>query len=807
MFFRKAFWLLAVAAPFGVLATQAHAQDVGACARPDSIAVRGNQRVAEGQIRGDAGLVAGTELNYRILQRAVQTLFATGQFDDIRIGCETTPAGKTIQTIEVKERPVLGSIAVTGTDRVSDKSVRDRIELLIGRPIDPALVAKAVERIDSLYEASGYYLARIEPETTTVNNQVKLTFKVSEGRRLAVSGIDVKGNRTVSDADVVGAMKTKPEGFWWFRRGTFDEEKFAADLGDVIPKLYASKGFIDFQIQQDTMQVDRDRGKALISLNVREGPRYRVRNFDVIGNKRFPTQDVKLYYPFTGEGPTVTQRVTDFLRRRDRAPTGVFDESRWEQATERLKTAYNNEGYIYATVRPVVERHVGTDSSTYVDLRWEIDEKTPAIVNRVEISGNDYTTEACIRDQLVLLPGQVFNQNALIRSYQSISNLGFFEAPIPPPDTRTANDQGDVDIVFNVKEKRTGNVNFGASMGQGTGVGGFIGLDQPNLFGLCRRGSLQWQFGRYINDFNLSYTDPRIKKTMVSGTVSAYRTLARYNIANLGRSLRTGGSVQFGFLVPNSLYSRLFVSYGGEAVSFGNSGLLGQTEQDVGDGFRSTLGLTLTRDTRSDMPFASGGSMQTFSAQFNGGPLGGSAAFQRYTTEARSYATLAQFGGRKLGSQPIKLVTGLTARAGSVLGNTGPFFFSQEFALGGVQFGEQLRGYEEFSISPRGFVTGTSTFNAQRTSFGKAFFTTSLEMGLRLNQALYGGVFYDAGNVWAHPRDFDPTRLFRGAGFTVSTVTPLGPLGLDYAYGFDRLNAAGKPAPKWQLHFRLGQLF
>jgi outer membrane protein insertion porin family len=80
-------------------------------------------------------------------------------------------------------------------------------------------------------------------------------------------------------------------------------------------------------------------------------------------------------------------------------------------------------------------------------------------------------------------------------------------------------------------------------------------------------------------------------------------------------------------------------------------------------------------------------------------------------------------------------------------------------------------------------------------------------MGLRLNQALYGGVFYDAGNVWAHPRDFDPTRLFRGAGFTVSTVTPLGPLGLDYAYGFDRLNAAGKPAPKWQLHFRLGQLF
>jgi outer membrane protein insertion porin family len=80
-------------------------------------------------------------------------------------------------------------------------------------------------------------------------------------------------------------------------------------------------------------------------------------------------------------------------------------------------------------------------------------------------------------------------------------------------------------------------------------------------------------------------------------------------------------------------------------------------------------------------------------------------------------------------------------------------------------------------------------------------------VGLRLNQALYLAAFYDAGNVWRAPRDFDPTRLFRGSGISVSTVTPLGPLGLDYAYGFDRLDADGRQRPRWQLHFRLGQLF
>ena len=63
-----------------------------------------------------------------------------------------------------------------------------------------------------------------------------------------------------------------------------------------------------------------------------------------------------------------------------------------------------------------------------------------------------------------------------------------------------------------MKEKRTGSINFGASVGEGTGVGGFIGLTQPNLFGACKSASLQWQFGQFINDFQLSYTDPSVRQ-------------------------------------------------------------------------------------------------------------------------------------------------------------------------------------------------------------------------------------------------------------------------------------------------------
>jgi outer membrane protein insertion porin family len=136
-----------------------------------------------------------------------------------------------------------------------------------------------------------------------------------------------------------------------------------------------------------------------------------------------------------------------------------------------------------------------------------------------------------------------------------------------------------------------------------------------------------------------------------------------------------------------------------------------------------------------------------------------------------------------------------------VFGSTGPFFYSQAFALGGVQYGEQLRGYPEFSITPTGFLTGTSTFNATPLSFGNTVLTTTTELGLRLNSSLYADFFLDAGNLWAGPREFDPTRLFKGAGVGISIVTPLGPLGLD------EVDALGRPNPGWQTHFRLGNIY
>jgi outer membrane protein insertion porin family len=779
------------------------------CALPDSIAIMGNKRVASTTILLDAGLTPGTPLNAPMVQRAIKNVFAGGQFEAVNIECllsTTTPVKSTI-AIRVIERPLLEATDVIGTSAIPASSVKEKVDLVFGRPIDPAAVALVIQHIDSIYQANGYYLARIAAETTySDSSHASIIFHVDEGSRLAVSGVRVSGNKSVPTKDIVGAMKTEPEGFFFWKKGEFDQENYSKDLGELIPQMYASRGYIDFQILKDTLIVDRSRGKGLIDLSVSEGPQYKVGSFEVVGNRRFTAQDIARMYPFTDQSPSLTERLTALLKGKQ-TPKDVFDASKWDEATRTIKDAYANEGYIYSQVRPVVDK-VQTDSGPRANLRWEVQEGTPAIINRIEIIGNDYTTENCIRDQLSIIPGNVFNQQALINSYRSIENLGFFESPIPLPETRPADDQGDIDVIFKVKEKRTGNVNFGASLGQGTGLGGFIGLDQPNMFGKCKKGSINWQYGEFINDLQLTYSDPSLFRTRTSMTDNLYRSESQYTIANLGQSTRTGGSLLFTFPFFGAHYTRLGVSYGVEAVRYGGTGLLSTvTTNDCAGCLRSTVGLSLTRDTRIEMPFPTDGSLQTVTAQFNGGPLGGTASFQQYRTEFKTYATLAKLGGEKAGPNAMKIVVGLTERGGMVMGSTGPFFSTQEFALGGVQYGEPLRGYPEFSITPLGYNPNTSESNAVLQSFGNVFFTSTAELGLRISSQFYVNLFYDAGNLWAHPRDFDPTRLFRGAGIGVGTVTPLGPLGLDWAYGFDRTDAQGNPDPKFMIHFRLGQIF
>jgi outer membrane protein insertion porin family len=762
----------------------------------DTIMVEGNARLTQSQIIGTAGLAAHEPVNYRDIQRAIGNLFRTGQFDDVLVE-QRTAGGRLILIFRVKERPVLERWAVRGVERLGEGSVKGRVKLTEGRPLDRNAVQQSRASIDSLYKNAGYYAAEVKAlELPQQNGKIRVVFDVKEGERVAISQVVIDGNKHFTDKSVVNHMATKPEGFFWFQKGEYDEDKLEQDERERLPRWYADRGFVDFQVTNDSLHADSADGKATLHLTVDEGQSYHVGTFDMEGNRRFSREELLIYYPFgplSPTGATVGKRP--------------FSQTEWDGATEKLQNLYANNGYIYAQVVPEESRRTAPDGTPVVDLRWTIREGSPATINKIEIVGNDVTHERVIREAIVLLPGDLFSRDRLIRSYQNVSNLGFFQQPMPSPDVKPAANGVDVDIVFRVEEKRTGNINFGASLGQGTGVGGFLGLEEPNLFGRGKRGRLQWQFGKNINDFTLSYTDPNIKESRVSGTVSLFDSRARYVVGDLGRRKQTGGSLQLGFPFLGSRYTRLFTSYSYQRVSYSEGSADLRARYSCTSCVRSTLGSSILRDTRFGLPFATGGSLTQVSGELNGGVLGGTGNYQKIDLEGRWYTPLGSLGGSgtEFGGG-VQFVLGFTARSGFIFGDPGPFF-TEMYTLGGVQYGIPLRGYDEFSITPNGFDPRASGNTASPDAFGKSFAAFTVEAGARISQSMYLSTFFDAGNVYRDARQWNPTRLFRGAGVGAAVISPLGPIGIDLGYGFDRVDGLGNPDPGWQLHFKLGNFF
>ncbi len=771
----------------------------------NDVQVRGNQRIDAATIELLSSLQVGNRVTSLDIQTAIRRLMGTGNFESVSVFAEGDQATGVTLVIEVVERPVVMSFQIEGLERLNPRTVRDTVGLTGNQPLDPQLIVDTERTIRDMLAAQGIQLASFDTVWVPIPDQpnaIDLVFRVEEGNRLAIAEVVFEGNEAFPSEVLREAIKTKSEGFFWFRQGRFDRAVFEEDLLTNLPRFYGSRGYIDFAVVSDTIIVDPQTGKARVVIAVDEGPQYRLGEFSVEGVRHFPTQEIQRMF---------TERSRSVLGLpfgRNEAEQGeIFDRAALEDATTRVAQLYRNEGYLFVDVQPIIERVEGPDGQPMVDVRWMVNEGSPFFVGRIDIEGNTYTHESVIRDRLVLLPGDLYSDDRMIQSYRSIAALGFFETPLPNPDIEPHEETGTVDITFRVEERQTGSINFGTSIGgggygYGGGLSGFIGYSQPNLFGQAKEASLQAEYGYGRSSFQAAYTDPSIMGTRNSASISVFHTDDRYRGVSFtdGRYVRTGVSLRYGFPILDLRWTRAFAGYSlsryrYEARNFDDC--------EPGNIFcqpsalASNLSLAVTRDTKDHPLFPVSGSRQSISVQQTGGPLGGDGNFQKVLGEAEWWTPVGRIGGSQPGSRPFMMTFGLIARAGSVFGDASRFPL-ERFFLGGTQFGEQLRGYDESTITPLGYFDRDVNISSSNR-LGDSFLTVTGEFAIRFNDNISVSAFADVGNIWNDPADINPSRLYRGIGLGAVIVTPFGPFGLDYAYGFDR------DPPGWKFHFKINQ--
>lgn len=722
-----------------------------------SIVTEGNTYVTDSLIVRAFPMRTGDPFLPGLVPEGIRSLYNLGYFSGVEILVDSS-AGPVDILIRVQENRILSDVRFEGLECLDDEKVRDSLLLFPGQTVSMLDIEVARLRILDLLAEKHRHSAVVEASwgEPDAGGRSELLFTVEEGPDIRVGTIDFIGNTVFDDGRLRGRMSTRQDSF--FRSGRFRETDFQEDLGKV-ERYYHDHGYPDARVTGVERTMLEDGRHLGLVISVSEGDFYTFDSVSFSGN--------------TGIPDSLLERAVRM------EPGEEYRISRFEDTLDGIYEIFQDRGYFYAAVEPLVSADT---SSRSIAVEFAVTEGERAHIRRIDIVGNTRTMDNVIRRQIRVSPGDLFQRAALVRSIRNIFYLNYFDDVVP--DFRAIDGSSDIDLVIEVAEKSTGTAGFGGGYGANEGFSGYLELGETNLFGRGQNLSIQYQFSKTRNDVELSFTEPWFRDTPLSLGGDLFHTT--YDHDEYDR-IRTGGAVSVGRVLPFVDYTSGLVKYTLERTNVYNitddsTSFYYSLRDTEWPRWTSSILLRLTRDSRDRQVFPSEGSQNTASAELAGGILGGNIGFQKYLLDSSWYVpTFWRF------------VFMLRARAGfigALAGREPPAY--ELFELGGTGF-YGVRGYETETI---GATSGFETVG------GRYMMILTAEYRLLVIDQLQFGLFMDAGNAWNSWAQVDIGSLNRsvGLGFRIE-VPMLGIMGLDYAYGFDG------PDRGWHPHFQFGTDF
>ena len=719
-----------------------------------NIRVEGNVNIDDSLILTVSKLKIGDFVDYSKVSETIKSLYALEVFNDIYIKKENISNGVEV-IINVSEYPVVESVAYKGNKKYSDSSLKEFVLLRKGSYYSEFLKNKVTKQITQKYIEKAYNNVKIDYDVKELdNNRVAVTIRINDGNKIRVNKISFHGNEEISDKKLLKKMKTKTTNL--FRSGKFEQAQFEADL-QAIEAYYQELGYINAKISShDVKTVDNK--FIQIDIFLTEGEQYKYGDVLVIGNKFFTEEEIMKVLEFDPDEP--------------------FNMEEFKLRQDQIREMYSEEGFIYSSIEPQL---LMVDDR--VDIKINIDEQVRAKIRKIHITGNRGTKEKIIRRQLAIHPGDFFKRSQILSTQQNIYNLGFFEPNIGI-EPKPINKNGDVDLYFSVEDKTSGSANGGVGYNSVDGFVGQLSFSHNNIYGNNWQTSISYEFGGSTQNVQYSFTNPYTFDTNTLTGFSLYNTKREwddyyYEIMTRGGSVRIGRPLKVlnksQAILSYSYYSKKYsITNQSQVIAINNQSLI---ELDtLGWQNTSSLGLTLSRDSRDNIFFPSKGSQITIYNELAGGFLGGNFDYYKFISQV-SFYTETYF----------KFVLRNKWRFGYVtsFGQSSSVPPDERFYLGGTG-PDGVRGYGDRSIGPNDGGTR------------EILYSSELAYPIGGDQLILLG-FLDAGNSYNSLNDFNFLDFKKGAGLGIRIRTPMGLIGFDYAWNFEDRT--------WQPHFQFGTTF
>lgn len=509
----------------------------------ESVDIQGNRRLRDEDLLYYIKTRQGDTYDPAQLERDLKELLSLNFFDKTATRVLTEPGvrGGVNVIFEVRELPIIRDLQFTGSSTVTESDIlkafrEQRVGISKEATYDPVKARNASRILRELYASKGFPNAKVEIKEEEVSaTSVAVTFNIDQGNKSRIVDIEFEGNEKFSDGELRGALQlVKETGLISRFQGTdiLDLRKLQYDLQKNVRDYMFSKGYFQARIGEPTVEglgfkrtgipilgslplplISSKDDTLKITVPVTEGKIFRVGELKVEGNSIFSEQQI------LGIVGLQKGEIANGKRLRD----AVYED---------LKKVYGAQGFVLydAEFNPEFKDNPANATEGIVDINITIDEGKQFRLRRLEFVGNTFTRDTVLRREFLLNEGDIYNQIALERSVLRLNQTGYFD-PIDKDkdiETRTDQDQGEVDSIVKVSEKGRQQISFNGGI---SGIGGsFFGLEYStnNLAGRGEILSFSFGTGNRQQSFSFTYQEPYFRDRPISVGFSLFASRYRF---------------------------------------------------------------------------------------------------------------------------------------------------------------------------------------------------------------------------------------------------------------------------------------
>lgn len=463
------------------------------------IIIKGNSYMDEKFIKEASGLAPFTVINISKgdLTKVIKNIISHNIVQYTEIYITENEDDKIIVTIEVKEFPRYEGIKIIGISEKLKKDIIEKLSIEHLSVLSPNYIEEIKKTTIKFLKKENILVKEINHKFTTENNSSVLEILINGGGKKKIGKVLIEGVEKNEVDEIKSKIKTnkdkprfnilqnivkiffskkilktltspiEPRNIMdFFKRNVafifseLNEEKILEDKKEILNFL-KSKGYlnaeVDFKIYENK---NNNYVNLLFSINKKQ--KYTLGKMDIVGNTAFSTKTLKKILKLKSGDPYNKKLILERLNNM------MIENS--------VAAVYYGFGYLryHASLS---EKKI---DNNVIDIEIEIIENDIYRIGKISTEKNSITKDNIILRETVVLPGENFNGEKLVRSIRELAMLGILDPAKLNPKTIIDEKNKKLDIVYIVGESPKVGFGFNLKLDEEVGIAYSLDLSTNN---------------------------------------------------------------------------------------------------------------------------------------------------------------------------------------------------------------------------------------------------------------------------------------------------------------------------------------